>query len=336
MTWALPVEADWAAAVAALATPGELLLTCHLNPDGDALGSALALGLALHRLGRRVSVSFSEPFTVPDTLAHLPGQDLLVPPADAPNRPDVLVTFDTGSLDRLGDLAGTVQAAGLVIVIDHHPSNTGYGDIHLVDTAAAATAVLVVDLLDRLDAPIDHDVAACLYTGLSTDTGSFRYAATTPHVHELAARLLATGIRHDLIARELYDSHPFAWASLTGEILSRVTLESQAAGGLGLVWSYSTANDLRSRELGMDQVEGVIDLVRTAREAEVAAVYKELSDGSWAVSLRSKGAVDVGQISVDLGGGGHRFAAGFTAHGPLEVVVKQLQAALDTAPHVTG
>ncbi|MEP6853573.1 MAG: bifunctional oligoribonuclease/PAP phosphatase NrnA [bacterium] len=336
MSWSLPTEDDWAAALAALQTSGELLLACHLNPDGDALGSALALGMALRRAGRRVSVSFSEPFTVPDTLAHLPGQDLLVVPADAPARPEVLVTFDTGSLDRLGDLADRVQPAGVVIVIDHHPSNTGYGHIHLIDTSAAATAVLVTQLIDRLGEPIDHDQAACLYTGLSTDTGSFRYASTTPQVHQLAARLLATGIRHDLIARELYDTHPYAWVSLTGEIMSRATLESAVAGGLGLVWTYSTVADLRSRDLGMDQVEGVIDVVRTAREAEVAAVYKELSDESWAVSLRSKGRIDVGRISVDLGGGGHRFAAGFTAHGSLDVAVKALRSALDTAPHVSA
>ncbi len=336
MSWLPPSEADWQAAVEALQTSGEFLLTCHLNPDGDALGSALALGLALQRAGRRVVVSFSEPFTVPDTLAHLPGQDLLVAPADAPVSPAVLVTFDTGSLDRLGDLADRVPTTDTVIVIDHHPSNTGYGHVHLIDTTAAATAVLVAHLLDRMGAEIDHDIAACLYTGVSTDTGSFRYAATTPQVHELAARLLSTGIPHHLIARELYDTHPYAWVSLSADILSRAVLEPTAARGLGLVWTYTTVADLRSRDLGMDQVEGVIDVVRTVREAEVAAVYKELPDESWAVSLRSKGRIDVGLISIELGGGGHCFAAGFTGHGSLEVVVKQLRAALDTATHAPG
>ncbi len=329
-----PADADWQAAVSALQTSGDLLLACHLNPDGDALGSALALGIALRRLGRSVSVSFSEPFQVPGTLAHLPGQDLLVAPSDAPEAPSVLVCFDTGSADRLGDLAGRVGTAGQVIVIDHHASNTGYGDVRLIDPSAAATAVLVVQLLDRLDAEIDHDIAACLYTALSTDTGSFRYAATTPEVHLLAARLLSSGIRHDLIARQLYDSHPYAWVPLVGEVLSRAVLEPAAARGLGLVWTYSTVSDLATRGLGMDQIEGVIDVVRTAHEAEVAAVCKELPD-SWAVSLRSKGRIDVGQVCVELGGGGHRFAAGFTALGSLEVVVKQLRAALEAAPHIT-
>ncbi|MGB9376896.1 MAG: DHH family phosphoesterase [Mycobacteriales bacterium] len=331
MTVPLPSEADWQAAIAAIGAPGDMLLVCHLNPDGDALGSALGLALALDARGRRVAVSFSEPLRLPDTLSHLPGQHLLVRPEDAPAAPDVLITFDTGSADRLGDLADRVQTAKQVVVIDHHASNTGYGTIHLVDTTAAATAVVVADLLDRLGAEIDHDVAACLYTGLSTDTGSFRYAATTPQVHHLAARFLATGIRHDLIARELYDSHPFAWVSLLGAVLSRTVLEPEAAAGLGVVWTYATLTDLAERSVGIEQVEGVIDVIRTAREAEVAAVCKEQPDGSWAVSLRSKGRLDVGQVSVSLGGGGHALAAGFTATGSLDGVVKLLRDALDVA-----
>jgi len=336
VTVPLPSEGDWQAVVEALNSPGELLLACHLNPDGDALGSALALGLALRARGRTVPVSFSEPFRLPDTLLHLPGQELLVAPGKAPAAPDVLITLDTGSPDRLGDLAGRVETARQIIVIDHHVSNTGYGTTHLVDTTAAATAVVVADLLDRLGARIDQDVATCLYTGLSTDTGSFRYAATTPEVHRLAARLLATGIRHDLIARELYDAHPYAWVSLLGVVLSRALLEPDAVSGLGLVWTYSTLEDLSERSLGVEQVEGVIDVIRTAREAEVAAVCKQLPDGAWAVSVRSKGRLDVGQVCVDLGGGGHTLTAGFTATGSLDVIVKQLRTALDSAPHLTA
>lgn len=336
MTFPLPSEGDWQAAIEAIDSPGELLLVCHLNPDGDALGSALALGLALRSRGRQLAVSFSGPLRLPDTLRHLPGQDLLVPPESAAAAPDVLITFDTGSADRLGDLAGRVETAKQVIVIDHHASNTGYGTTHLVDTTAAATAVMVVDLLDRLGVEIDQDVATCLYTGLSTDTGSFRYAATTPQVHRLAARLLATGIRHDLIARELYDTHPYSWVSLLGVILSRAALELDAAGGLGVVWTYSTVEDLAERSVGIEQVEGVIDVIRTAREAEVAAVCKQLPDGAWAVSVRSKGRLNVGEVCVELGGGGHALAAGFTASGPLDVVVKLLLAALDLAPRVDG
>lgn len=336
MTVLLPAEGDWQAVIEAINSPGELLLVCHLNPDGDALGSALALGLALRARGRAVSVSFSEPLRLPDTLRHLPGQDLLVSAEHAPSAPDVMVTFDTGSADRLGDLADRVKTAKQVIVIDHHASNTGYGTTHLVVPTAAATAVVVAELLDRLDAEIDYDVATCLYTGLSTDTGSFRYASTTPEVHRLAARLLDTGIRHDLIARVLYDTHPFAWVSLLGVILTRAVLEPDAAGGLGVIWTYATLDDLAERSLEIEQVEGVIDVIRTAHEAEVAAVCKELPDGGWAVSVRSKGRLNVGEVCVELGGGGHALAAGFTADGSVEDIVKLLRTALDSAPQVDG
>jgi bifunctional oligoribonuclease and PAP phosphatase NrnA len=325
----------WDDAVALLRKPQEIVLACHLNPDGDALGSMLGLAHALARTGRRVLPSFSEPFVVPESLAGLPGLDMLVPPTRVPDRPELVVTLDTGSAERLGDLAPAVRAAGEVLVIDHHASNTRYGTLHLLDPSAAATAVLVAEMVRRLGVALDADIAACLYTGLVTDTGSFRYAGTTPAVHALAGDLLATGIRHDLIARELFDTHPFGWVSMLAEVLGRTRLEPEVAGGLGLVWTHTRCADLERRGLGFDQVESVIDVVRTTREAEVACVCKELPDGLWAVSVRSKGRVDVGAACVALGGGGHRFAAGFTsATADLEHTVDALRTELARAPHL--
>ncbi len=331
-----PLEEDWAAAVGALTGGGVVVLACHVTPDGDALGSMLGLAHALRRRHVPVVASFSEPFVVPDSLRVLPGLDLLVTPDVVPVRPDLLVTFDTGSVDRLGVLADRVATAGEVLVVDHHASNTGYGTLHLVDVTAAATAVLVADLIGRLGVPLDADIAACLYVGLASDTGSFRHAGTTPAVHQLAARLLATGIRPDIISRSLFDSHPAGWLSMLADALARTRVEPVEVGGLGLVWTYVSATDLRNRGLGSDQAESIIDVVRTAQEAEVAVVCKELPDGSWAVSTRSTGRVDVGAVCVDLGGGGHRFAAGFTGRGPVEQVVGELRAALRHVPHLPG
>lgn len=329
---AAPGLQEWDAAVAALSRADEVVLGCHLNPDGDALGSMLAVALALRARGQRVVPSFSEPFTVPDSLRVLPGLDLLVPPDRVPAAPALFVTFDTGSVDRLGSLADRVDAATQVLVVDHHVSNTRYGSLHLLDPLAPATAVLADELVRRLDVPLTADIAACLYAGLATDTGSFRYAATTPHTHLLAARLLATGIRQDELSRELFDSHPFGWLSLVGAVLSRARLEPAAVGGLGLVWTDTRMDELVAAGLGSDQVESLIDLVRTPREAEVAAVVKELPDGRHAVSVRSKGLVDVGAACTALGGGGHRFAAGFTAAGGVGPTVAALRSALDAAP----
>ncbi len=329
-------ETDWQAAVDLLRGHDDVTLVCHVGPDGDALGSMLALGAALRAGGRTVRASWgSMPFEVPAAYASLPALDLLVPADEVPVAPALLVTFDTGSTDRLGSLADRVGTAGQVLVVDHHASNTRFGSVNLVDPDAAATAVLVAELIDRLGLELTAEVAAPLYTGVVTDTGSFKYAATTPSVHALAGRLLATGIRHDIISREIWDSQPFAYVQLLGEVCAGAVLHPADAGGLGLVHTSVTCTDLRQHGLGLADVEGVIDVLRTAREAEVAVVLKhDPADGLLKVSTRSKGRIDVGAVCTALGGGGHRFAAGFTSYDGAEQTLAALRAALATAPHL--
>ncbi len=329
-------ETEWADAIRLLTEHDEVALVCHVGPDGDALGSMLALGLALRSQGKKVRASFgSQPFEVPTAYASLPGLDLLVPADEIPEAPGLLVTFDTGSVDRLGSLATRVPAAADVLVVDHHVTNTRFGSVNLVDVTAAATAVVVVELLDRLGWALTVEVAAPVYTGLITDTGSFKYAATTPAVHELAARLLATGIRHDVISRDIWDTAPFAYVRLLGDVCARASLEPAAVDGLGLVWTTVEGDDFVRHGLALSDVEGVIDVLRTAREAEVAAVLKtDPADGVLKVSTRSKGAVDVGAVCESLGGGGHRFAAGFTSHDDVQTTMARLREALASTPHL--
>ncbi len=329
-------ELPWSEAVALLEQHEEIALVCHVNPDGDALGSMLALGIALRSRGKRVVASWgSEPFEVPTPYADLPGLDLLVPASDFPSAPELLVTFDTGSADRLGSLSDRVSSAGQVLVVDHHVSNTRFGTVNLVDESAAATAVVVVELLDLLRLELTAEIAAPVYTGLVTDTGSFKYAATTPSVHALAARLLSTGIRHDVISRQIWDTASFGYVKLLGLVCARAVLEPDEVGGLGLVWTAVDALDLDRYDLALADVEGVIDVIRTAREAEVAVVLKtDPEDGLLKVSTRSKGQVDVGAVCVGLGGGGHRFAAGFTSQVSLADTMAMLREALSAAPHL--
>jgi len=331
-----PPELDWARLVALLDGADRVALACHVGPDGDALGSMLGLGAALRSRGTHVVASWGgEPFEVPAAYSFLPATDLLVPPSEFPAAPELFLTLDTGSPDRLGALEDRVSTAGCTVVVDHHASNTRYGDLNLVDDGAAATAVLVADLVDRLGVELTQEIATPLYTGLVTDTGSFRYSATTPSVHELAARLLATGIRHDLITRAIYDTATFGWVTLLGRACSRARLEPEQVGGLGLVWTVVDEADLTESDLGLADVEGVIDVVRTADEAEVAVVVKaDPVDGGWKVSTRSKGAVDVGAVCTGLGGGGHRFAAGFTSTVAPEETLDRLREALAQAPHL--
>ncbi len=326
----------WPEAVALLRDTDEVDLVCHVNPDGDALGSMLALGLALRERGTKVRASWgSRPFEVPRPYRGLPGLDLLVPATDVPVAPSLLVTFDTGSVDRLGALADRVESAGEVIVVDHHASNTRFGSVNVVDVTAASTASLVVDLLDELGLPLTADVAACVYAGLVTDTGSFKYAVTTPGVHRLAARLLETGFRHDLLSRAIWDTNPFGYVKALGLVCARAVLEPEEVGGLGLVWTAVGADDLARYDLRLADVEGVMDVLRTADEAEVAVVVKTDPDDGWLkVSTRSKGRIDVGAVCVALGGGGHRFAAGFTSYQPLGDTLQTVRSALATAPHL--
>jgi phosphoesterase RecJ-like protein len=325
VTASTPTEQDWQRATDLLREADDVVVACHVSPDGDALGSALAVGLALSRLGKRVRASFGdEPFVVPEVLDFLPGLDLLVPPAEVPEAPELLVTFDTGSADRLGLLSDRVLAAAASLVVDHHATNTRFGSDLLLDTTAAATAVMALELVDRLGVELDKDIATCVYTGLTTDTGSFRFSATTPDVHRVAARLLEAGVEHDLIARRIFDTKSFGYLQLLGAALSRAVLEPR------LVWTTVTAEDRRSHGVAMDAVEAVIAVLRLTAERDVAAVLKEDDAGRWIVSTRSKGEVDVGSGCVQLGGGGHRFAAGFTGSTDLSETVERLRAALPT------
>jgi phosphoesterase RecJ-like protein len=326
-----PTEADWRAAVAAVrATPetAPVLLACHVNPDGDALGSMLAVGLGLVRLGYSgVVASFPRPFTVPETFDWLPGLALLEPPEQVPRRPALLITFDAASTDRLGPMADRITDTP-TIMLDHHLSNPGFGDVLLLDPRAAATAVLAAGLLDRLGVDLDREIAECLYVALSSDTGSFRFDSTTPAVHALAAQFIEAGAAPGRISQRLFDSRPFGAIRLTGEVLARAVLEPAAAGGRGLVWSYATVDDLSRHQLAPSILEGLIEPIRGAQEADVACMLKEVTLAQWAVSLRSRGGTDVAKVAVELGGGGHRLAAGYTGCGALDAVLDQLRGAL--------
>ncbi|GAB4101968.1 DHH family phosphoesterase [Micromonospora taraxaci] len=331
----VPTEADWAAAEALLRdlpVGARVLLICHVNPDGDALGSMLGFALGLRQLGvREVQATFPGPPEVPEPLHGLPGLELLVPADAADPAPDLVICFDAASESRLGELAGRLSSAGAALVLDHHASNPGFGTVNLVDPGAAATSVVAERLLARLGVVVDREIAECFYVALTTDTGSFRFAATTPAVHEMAARLLATGISPGDISRRVFDTRPFGAVRLFGEVLGRAQLEPTAAAGRGFVWTFATLDDLARHDQRPYVLEALIDSVRCTAEADVGCVLKQTTSGEWAVSMRSKGAVDVSRVAVALGGGGHTFAAGFTGRGTVEQVVESIRDQLDGA-----
>ncbi|MFC9896195.1 bifunctional oligoribonuclease/PAP phosphatase NrnA [Nocardia sp. NPDC127579] len=326
---ALPFEA----AIAALNAAGSVTIVCHVQPDADTVGSGLALALVLERRGIPVRVSFAEPAELPQSMRTLPGVWHLVPPADVPDQVDLLIAVDCGSAGRLGALAGRMDGAATTLVIDHHRSNTTFGDVNLVDPDAESTTAVIARLLEAWGEPLDAVVAHCLYAGLVTDTGSFRWVR--PGTHALADRLLATGIDGPEIARTLLDTHPFAWLPMLSRVLGTARLEPAVRDGTGLVYVFVRRAD--ETGVGSEEVESVIDIVRTTTEAGIAAVFKESRtvEDRWTVSLRSRDSgpgmcdgVDVAAVATALGGGGHRYAAGYTAYGDPEGIVAALLAVL--------
>jgi phosphoesterase RecJ-like protein len=318
------VESQLTRAAEAIRAAPTVALACHVSPDGDALGSMLGLHHVLRAAGISSISSFSEPFVVAPHYRELPGLELLTPPDQYPSEPQVMVTFDSGSLGRLGDLEAPAKAADELIVVDHHISNQRYGTINVIDADAAASGVLVRRLIDKLALPLTRDAAVCLYAALVCDTGRFQYESTTPEVFELARELTCFEIPIPELSRTLFEEHRFAYLQLLADALSRAQLVADKQ----FVWTCVTQADLEKHGVSFEEVEGLIDVVRRTREAEVACVLKEAADGAWRVSLRSLGAVDVRHVAEAQGGGGHRFAAGFTSDEPAESVIAQILAAL--------
>ncbi len=317
---------DLEAAAAAIDACTSIALACHVTPDGDALGSMLALHHLCLAAGKRSIASWPEPFSVAPHYAYLPGLDLTTKPADFPAVPELMVTFDCGSLDRLGELAGPARAARALLVVDHHVTNDRYGSINLVEPDAAASAVVVHRLAARLGWPLNRDAAICIYTGLVTDTGRFQYSNTTSEVFELAAELSTFDLPIASMSRQLFELHRFAYLQLVAVALERAVLDRE----LHLVVTWVTQADLDRFGVELEETEGLIDLVRRTDEAEVACVLKAMSDGT-RVSLRSTSDVDVSAIASAFGGGGHRAAAGFTSHRPVPEVLADIKAALAAA-----
>jgi phosphoesterase RecJ-like protein len=312
-------------AAAAIEQAPLVALACHVTPDGDALGSMLAMHLLCRSQNKPSVASWPEPFVVAPHYTYLPGLDSATKPADFPEAPAVMVTFDCGSLDRLNELAGPARAAGELIVVDHHATNDRYGTINLLDADAAASAVLVYKLAKRLGWALTRDVAICLYTGIVTDTGRFQYSNTSPEVLEMATELARFDLPIADMSRQLFEEHRFAYLQLVAAVLQRAELDAERR----FVFTWISAADLERFGVEMDEAEGLIDLVRRTAEADVSCVLKESPEGT-KVSLRSVTDFDVAAIAMKFGGGGHRAAAGFTDPRPVPEVVEAIRAELPT------
>lgn len=319
-------KASLAAAVASIEAADSVALACHIAPDGDALGSMLAMHHLCRANNKPSIASWPSPFVVAPHYTYLPGLELATPPGDFPSAPDVMITFDCGSLARLGELGRCASDARELIVLDHHLSNDRYGTINVIDVDAAATAVVVRELAEALGWGLNREAAMCLYTGLVTDTGRFQYQSTTPEVFALAEELSRFDLPIPALSRQLFEEHRLAYLRLAGSCLSKAELDTKT----GFVMATITAADFREFDVTIEETEGLIDLVRRTKEAEVSAVLKETDEGV-RVSLRSVTEVDVSAVAAGFGGGGHRYAAGFSSDASLASVQAALREAVAVA-----
>ena len=311
---------------AAITESRSIVLACHVNPDGDALGSLLGLALALIPLGKDL-VCLSQD-GVPDILRFLPGTERIVQTTDVPAF-DLALVVDSGELARVGETVKPLVArARRIVDIDHHVTAGAFGDIRVLDARAASTAEIVYALLQTLGTPITQDIATCLFTGIITDTGSFRFQNVTPNTLRVAANLLEAGAPPAHISENVFDNRTFAATRLLGLALSAL---SQTPDGQ-VIWTHITAQNFRTLGATDQDTEGVVNYVRGVRGAEVGILFREMEGGSIRVSLRARESVNVAEIAARFGGGGHRMASGCTLDVPLaeaeQAVVSAVQQAL--------
>jgi len=297
----------------------------HVRPDGDALGSQLALALSLQQLGKDVTVWNEDGLL--EKYNFLPGGERLVRPPQPPQDFEVAVALDTATQSRLGTAGESVRHANTWINIDHHPSNPGYGDLVYIDPTSPATGQILFELIRAEQLPMDSAIAENLFVAISTDTGSFQYPNTTARTFEIGAELLRCGVDVGRVSQLLYENYPRRRTELLRELLG--TMRFEAAGKIAsFSLSLKVAADLRVKP---EDNEGLIDHLRAIEGVIVAIFFEELSDGKVRVSMRSKSeAVDVSAICQKFGGGGHKLAAGARVRGTLaEVEQKILKAICD-------
>ena len=297
------------------------LITGHINPDGDALGSALAFKLILDSKGVESDVSFDMKGNVPSNLNHLP-IDLIL---DSPKKNyENVYAFDCGNSERLEDLEEIALNSARVIVVDHH-INPSFGDIQVIDSnAASTTQVLFREILSAKIA-IDKNIANCLMTGLITDTGRFQYSNTDNEVFEIASKLMLSGAELTSISDNIYGSIPLNAIKLQSEVLNRIELYEDEE----LVVSYVLQEDYQNYNIDSSETDFLIDSIRLVKESNIALLLKEQQDKSFKGSLRSRNELDVQQIASLFGGGGHKAASGFSTNLSMEEIKNKVKNAIN-------
>lgn len=304
-------------AVEAICAARRIVLACHINPDGDTLGCALALAHALRLLEKDAVVLAAD--GVPDIYLWMPGAEWVLTGTERRDF-DLAIVCDAGALERVGRaVRPVVESAPCLIDIDHHVADGVFGDIQVVDATAAATAELVWQVIRGLAVATEkelatREVAECLMTGIVTDTGSFRFLNVTPRTFLLAARLQRLGALPAPIAENVFENRSFASLKLLGRALD--SLQTTPDGRIA--WAHVTAQDYTELGATDAETEGIVNHVRAVREAQVGILFREVPGRKVRVSIRARDGADVNKVARVFGGGGHKLAAGCSLDPPLE------------------
>lgn len=288
------------------------LISVHVSPDGDALGSQLALMLALKKLHKSVELYNNDP--VPEIYRFLPHADEIRIGSSLPETYDAYIVLDSDP-SRTGFFQNSFPV-GTLINIDHHITNEGVWPYTWLDPSASATGELIYRLILLLGVPIDREIALCLYTSIFTDTGSFRYTNTTPESMRIAATLLEYGVDPWLVTEQVYESFAFQRVQLLGHVLANIQRNPNGT----IAWVVVTDDLYRKTGTTAQDTDNFVNFVRSVHGVEVAVLFRQTGDTQYKISLRSKGRIDLSGLAQLLGGGGHKNAAGATLNGLFEDV----------------
>lgn len=292
-----------------------IVITTHVNPDGDGISSELALYLFLKKLGKNVVVTNRDP--IPEMFAFLPEVDKIHVAEQLPIDSDLIVVLDCGGLDRTGlKIEGDPKPK--VVVIDHHLTNDQAGEVNLLDSGASATGELVYYLIREMEeengARMDYPIALCLYTSIFTDTGSFRYSNSSPEALSVASHLLTYGVNSWDVAEHVYESRSYATLKLMAYFLKTLGLSQEGR----FSWGSIRREYLEKTGTREEHTDGFVNYARSIKGVEVAILFREMDSNTVKISMRSKGKVNVAAMAEKFGGGGHFNAAGCVMHGSLK------------------
>lgn len=302
-----------------LTSSERILLASHVNPDGDAIGSLLAMGTALEKMGREV-VLYNES-AIPAVYRFLPSVDNIRKQLTDLERIDTAVILDCGVLSRVGTAADSIATIPVIVNIDHHTTNTRFGQHHLVDVDACATSEIVYRLIQAMGIEMDAAMATAIYTGILTDTGSFRFSNTNQAAFSICEAMVAMGVNPSTVARYVYGTYSLGRIKLLNLALDSIEISKNGRLSIMTV----TREMLAETGTQSEDADGLINYARRIQDVKVAALIHELENQTggqkgpkgYHVSLRSDGSVDVSRIASDFGGGGHAGAAGFSTKSSL-------------------